>query len=900
MAQSGLLYTAMGVTLILFIALMLGISYLFYLSIRESLEIRFQNLDLVTELTRAKKRQEAINRELAAEVAQRRRAEKAVRRSERRFMLHVQRTPCAIIEWDPDLRVVAWNPAAERIFGYSLEDARERYALDLIAHPDDRKSLAAAWHELLAGRGATHQISQNITKDSRTIVCEWYNTRLVDEQGVIMGVTSLVQDITQRRRTEAALEEREALARAVINSLPASIAVIDRAGMVMSLNDAWQRSPDAYSSPLLKRVLVGTNCLVACRQAAAHDKTVQQVLDALKAVLDGTGGEFTLEYPRRGLTQTQWFMVAVSPLKNGRGGAVVSHINITQHKQAEEQPLLAAVFENTNEGILILNARRRIVAVNRAFTRITGYTPEDVMLRTPTSLASDRHGRPFYKHLWRSLKTAGQWQGEVWAHRKNGEVYPTWLGVNAVRRESGASTRYVVVFSDITRLKEAEQDLYQLAYKDALTGLPNRALFRERLQHALSRAQRYGTRVALMFLDLDHFKRVNDTFGHGIGDHLLKQVAVRLTHCVRKSDTVARLGGDEFTVLLEHLDHSQDAAGVAQKIVKTLSQPFLLDAHEVQGSVSIGISVYPDDGDTESALLRNADAAMYRVKEQGRARYQFYSAEMNVYSRERLWLEANLRKALERGELQLRFQPLVNVADGRLRKVEALLRWCHPGRGWIAPAEFIPFAEETGLIAPIGEWVLREACEKGGAWGASISSELVLAVNLSTYQLRQQNLVGWVVQVLEETDLAPARLELELTENQLMRSTEAAISTLRELRALGVKIAIDDFGTGNCSLGHLQRLPVDAVKIDRSFVADITTDPEDAAIARAIIAIAHNLKLEVVAEGVETAEQLKLLRDWQCDTAQGYYFSQPLPGEELSRLLTGTAYLWPGTRGERV
>ncbi len=766
--QGGPLYASMGSMLLLFVAMMIAISHRLYLTIWNSLALRFANLDLLDDLADARDQQAAINRELQAE-------------------------------------------------------------------------------------------------------------------------------IEERQRTQTALEEREALVQAVINSLPASIAVIDQVGTVIEVNHAWQRCADGGSDPLMLRVRAGLNYLSACRNAVLRDRRAKQVLDAVEAVLQGRDTEFAIEYPHDGPTGAQWSMVCVNRLKSARGGAVVSHIDITHRKQAEERLLLAAVFENANEGILIVGHRWRIVAVNKAFTRITRYMAQETLDRPVSALVSYRHGRAFFRELWTSLRRTGHWQGEVWARRKSGEPYPAWLGVNAVRDASGAISRYVAIFSDITRLKEAERDLYHLAYKDTLTELPNRVLFRERLQHALTQAQRHGLRVGLLFLDLDRFKLVNDTLGHDIGDRLLQQVAARLSHCVRAGDTVARLGGDEFTVILEQIDQGEDAATVAQKVAEALSQSFIVEGNEIYTSASIGISVFPNDADAPSTLIKNADAAMYRAKEQGRARHQFYSADLNAYSRERLWLDANLRRALERGELELYYQPLVSVADGTIKKLEALLRWHHPERGWIPPADFIPVAEETGLIVPLGEWVLREACSKvcrhdGALISFGIGSDSatpILAVNLSAHQLRQRSLVPLLTRLREETGADSLRLELELTESQLMQNTEVALDTLHALKELGVRIAIDDFGTGYSSLSYLKRFPVDVVKIDRSFVADITHDGEDAAIVRAVIAIAHTLKLEVVAEGVETIQQLALLREWQCDTAQGYYFSPPLTSTELTRLLQG-------------
>ena len=438
---------------------------------------------------------------------------------------------------------------------------------------------------------------------------------------------------------------------------------------------------------------------------------------------------------------------------------------------------------------------------------------------------------------------------------------------------------------DIEERKQAERSIRHMAHHDSLTGLPNRALFRDRLSHAMAQADRYQQKLAVMFLDLDRFKAINDTLGHNVGDQLLRIAAERLRTCVRDCDTVARLGGDEFTVIVEDILDSQTASIVAQKIIDTFTQPFNLHGHEVFVTTSIGITVYPDDDEQLDNLLRNADAAMYRAKECGRNNFQFYVADMNVRARERLMLENALRRALVREEFALVYQPRVDLHTGRVIGAEALLRWRHPELGLIPPTEFIPILEETGMIIPVGEWVLREACRQNRAWQVMELPPVRVAVNLSARQFVQRDLAGMIEQLLLGAGLSPAYLELEITEELLLEHNHANITILNRLRDLGVHISIDDFGTGYSSLSYLKRLPINTLKIDKSFVRDITRDSDGAAIASAIIAMACNLRLNVLAEGVETEEQLSFLRAQGCNEIQGFSFSHPLSADEFEKLL---------------
>ncbi|HSV29660.1 MAG TPA: EAL domain-containing protein [Candidatus Omnitrophota bacterium] len=546
--------------------------------------------------------------------------------------------------------------------------------------------------------------------------------------------------------------------------------------------------------------------------------------------------------------------------------------------------LARKVIEASLDAVLICNPQGLIEFVNPAFTQLTGYAAEEVLGKAPSILKSGRHDQAFYKEMWERLATDGVWQGEIWNKRKDGEIYPEWLTINVIRDDSGAITQYASIFTDITERKRTEERIKNLAYFDVLTGLPNRRLFTDRLQVAIANAHRHGGRLAIMFLDLDLFKRINDTLGHGIGDRVLVETAQRIGHCIREGDTVARLGGDEFVVLLPELDHVEDVAKLAERVITHVKQPFLVDGHELYVTTSIGIAVYPDDGTSHETLVKNADTAMYRAKDLGRNSYQLYTPAMNARSFERLAMESSLRHALTRHEFILAYQIKADLTTGRISGVEALVRWRHPDMGLVSPAEFIPLAENMGLISDIGRWVLREACRQCKAWHDMGLPPVRIAVNVSALQFREDDVPAMVRDALGETGLPPQYLELELTESVLMQRVDEVSQILRELRSMGVHVSIDDFGTGYSSLSYLKRMPIDALKIDRSFVHDITEDGDGAEIVSTIINLAHNLKLRAVAEGVETVEQADFLRSKGCDEIQGFLISRPVSSEDLVSL----------------
>lgn len=551
---------------------------------------------------------------------------------------------------------------------------------------------------------------------------------------------------------------------------------------------------------------------------------------------------------------------------------------------AHETHLIAKVMDHLAEAVVILDAEFRVASVNPAFTAITGYTAKDVTGRAPPFLPALRRDKGLYAAMRTALAGAGRWEGEVWDARRNGEAYAERLSIAAIA-DAGGVRHYAAVITDVTRRKADEERIRYQANFDALTGLPNRALFLDRLSQALPTMARAGARLGLMFIDLDGFKLVNDTLGHDLGDHLLREAAARLGKCVRSGDTVARLGGDEFTVIMPNLHEPRDAPLVATRVLEALAKPFDLNGHEAFVSASIGITVFPDDARDANGLLRNADTAMYRAKEQGKANFQFFTAELNREVKERLIVKNGLSKALERGEFSLYYQPKLDLKSGRITSVEALMRWHNRDLGMVSPARFIPVLEETGLVVEVGAWAIRTACAQHKAWKEAGLPPVRVAVNLSARQLREISFVTVFERALKESGVGPEGLEIEITESMLMSDSARTVVALRDLSDMGVRIAMDDFGTGYSSLSYLRRFPIDTIKIDRSFVADIVSNPDDAEIIRTIITMGQTLNRWVVAEGVETEEQMALLKSYTCDEIQGYYLSPPLPADKLTRFL---------------
>jgi diguanylate cyclase (GGDEF)-like protein/PAS domain S-box-containing protein len=690
-------------------------------------------------------------------------------------------------------------------------------------------------------------------------------------------VLAMVHDVTGERRTEA---QRRQLASAV-EQAGDSVLITDVGGFIEYVNPAFERNTGWRREEVVGRT-------PALLKSGRHDKVFYQKLwDTLKR-----GEVFRAVFVNRRKDGSLFHEEkAITPLKDAAGR--ITHFvsagrDITERKQAEDKiARLGRILDDSSNEIYVFSGDDlRFLQVNHGAQRNLGYGMGELRNLTPLDLKPE-FTRESFETLIAPLRSGEKERlGFTTVHRRrNGSTYPVEVQLQLMRHESPPV--FVAIIQDITERLQAEARLNFLAYHDVLTGLPNRTLLIERLRQAMADADRVQRLVVVMFLDIDRFKVVNDTLGHPAGDALLVSAAERLSATLRAGDTVARLGGDEFTIVLANVAHVDDVARVARKILDCFVQPFRIGDRDVYTSTSIGITLYPFDVQEPEGLLKNADAAMYHAKEHGRANFQFFTAELNARAERRLRLETALRTALDKNQISLHYQPQVDTKTGRITGMEALARWTHPELGSVSPAEFIPLAEETGLILPIGEWVLREACRQVKAWHATkfSFSKMQVAVNISGKQLHQRDFADLVLRVLEETKLDPRYLDLELTESLLMKDAEGIADAMHMLHDLGVSFSVDDFGTGYSSLAYLKRFPIDILKIDRSFVRDLATDPNDVAIVRTIIAMAHTLGMRVVAEGVETHEQLRFLRAQDCDSTQGYYCSAPLSAGEFSGLL---------------
>jgi len=688
-------------------------------------------------------------------------------------------------------------------------------------------------------------------------------------------------NITERKLAEAALRESEDRFRNIFANAIDGISLADAETKKFTMANPAMARMLGYSSEELLRI-------------GLEDIHPQEDLPYHVAQFDMmVRGERTLvanALIKRKNGSVFYSDIKASPLRIGDKVYLMGFFrDVTERKETEDALRQAAtVFESSHDGVTITDLDGHMLAVNRSFLNITGYTEIEVLGKNPSMLHSGRQKKDFYQNMWASIKADGYWQGEIWNRRKNGETFPEWLTISAVHNEQGETTRYVGVFSDLSRLKQSETQLEHLAHYDPLTDLPNRLLLQSHLAHALAQAQRHQRQVGVLYLDLDRFKNINESLGYPIGDELLIVLTERLAMRIRSEDMLARLGGDEFLLVLGHIEGPEDAANMARTVLELLAQPFVLSSkQEVYIGASIGISVSPDDGSSADEMIQHADSAMHQAKKLGRNTYRFYTESLTRAAGEHLELENRLRHAIGNNQLRVYYQPQVDIATGRIIGAEALVRWQDPERGLIQPVHFISLAEETGLIGSIGEFVLKETCLQGMRWIKAGLPFLTLAVNLSPHQFMRGNIAELVSKVLAETGFPADRLELELTESALMDQEEEAVKMLHLLRAQDIRLAIDDFGTGYSSLSYLKRFPLDILKIDKSFVDDIPFHQDDMEIAATIIAMGHILGFKVLAEGVETAEQLAFLQAKGCDMYQGYLTSPPVPAEEFEKLLKG-------------
>ena len=706
-----------------------------------------------------------------------------------------------------------------------------------------------------------------------------------DQERVLLGNALAVNSdelTAANQRLRAQSEQEHAQLRGVIDSIPDLIYFKTPEGIYLGCNQAFER----YAG-LPESSIVGNTALSIFDSATAlkvRSRDTEMLASGKAMVCEEwvtypDGGNICLEVLR-----TPYFNSAGSVI-----GLIGIGRNITERKRLEEERRLAAlVYQHTAEGMLVTDADYHIIAINPACARITGYELQEVLGKSPNIFNSGRQDQYFYDSMWEAINGVGYWHGEMWDRRKNGEIYAKSITINQLLGDDDSLHGYVVLFSDITEKKQSEELIWKQANFDMLTGLPNRRMFRDRLAQEIKKERRAGLSLALLFIDLDHFKEVNDTHGHLVGDDLLIEVARRIRECTRDSDTVARLGGDEFTVILTQLEDSKFAEVVAQKIINCMAEPFVLGEDVVYVSASIGITLYPDDAIEVEQLLKNADQAMYAAKNMGRSRFSYFTYTLQLAVQNRVRLIHDLRMALAAGQFRVYFQPIVHLATGRIHKAEALLRWDHPERGMIGPAEFIPLAEESGLIIEIGDWVFREATRWLNRWHGIVPHGFQISVNASPVQFRTEGNIPhdtWSDH-LNRLGIPGTAVIIEITEGLLLDADPDIVNRLLRFRDAGIQVAIDDFGTGYSSLAYLKKFDIDYLKIDQSFVRMLGTDNNDRALCEAIIVMAHKLGLGVIAEGVETEEERQWLIDAGCDSMQGFLISEPVTPERFELLLS--------------
>ncbi|MEG1042307.1 MAG: EAL domain-containing protein [Pseudomonas sp.] len=815
-----------------------------------------------------------INRRLSSEISRRIALEQELRSSEYHYRGLVE--SLSAIAWEADANDFTYSyvsPHAEDLLGYPQSEWLRPGFWRSIIHPDDAL-WAQAFCDSETAAGRDHSLEYRVIRaDGRSL---WVRDIVsLIEHGHKPVMRGLMIDISETKNAEEALRLSEQKFAKAFHASPDGLLLSRQSdGLLIEVNEGFCRLTGFDSHMSLDHTTLDLGIWVNLNER-------RRLLDMLQR--DGFVRDFSCHI-RRSDGQIRLCELSARPLPIAGVDCMLTIArDITErHLMQEKLQLAATVFENTAEGVLITDTEQRISAVNRAFSEITGYSEFEALGQTPRLLASGQHDSAFYVAMWHQLNAEGHWQGEIYNRRKNGELYPSWLTISAVRNSERLITHFVAVFADISSLKHAQAKLDYQAHHDPLTGLPNRTLFESRLQAALTCAQSSKRQGAVLFLDLDRFKHINDSLGHPVGDLLLKGIAQRLKEQVRDIDTVARLGGDEFIILLPGLHQPSDASLIANKLLACFAAPFQAGEHEFFTSASIGTSLYPQDGSDVASLIRNADAAMYRSKAKGRNRVESYTRDLTAQASERIALEHELRRAIERDELSLNFQPKLSLKTQTLVGAEALIRWTHPMFGEVPPEHFIALAEENGMILQLGDWVLEHACRQMQVWKKHYQAFGPLSVNLAGAQLRQPGLIKRIEYLLKTHQLNAGDLQLEITENFIMSQAEESLAVLHQLKHLGVQLAIDDFGTGYSSLSYLKRLPLDILKIDQSFIRGLPDDPHDAAIARAIIALGRSMQLTIIAEGVENQPQQQFLAAEGCEQIQGYIVSLPLPADAFA------------------
>lgn len=789
----------------------------------------------------------------------------------------------AVVSMDKNGKIITWNSQAERIFGYSQLQAMGREVSELII-PRSHRNAHKAGMMRFAETGESLMLNNHIeTQGMRADGSEFpvEITVIRRTQNHQPCFTAYIRDLTERKKVEALLRESEEKFRLFVHYSPSAIAMFDHEMRYLAHSHRW-----LVDYRLAEKELIGRSHYDVFPDLPERWKELHQ--RSLAGAIEKSDADV---FPREDGTidWVRWEMHPWLKSDGNIGGIIIFSEVITDRKHAENELRIAATAFESNEAILVTDTQKNILKVNQAFTRITGYTAEESIGNTPNILKSGKQSKQFYDNMWESLNQDKFWQGEIWNRRKNGDVYPEWLSISAVTDANGQVSHYVAAFTDMSAIKESEEIIHNLSYYDSLTHLPNRFLMLERLKQTLMSHALKNRHSAVLFVNLDNFRTLNDSKGHAMGDSLLLAVTSHLQAIIHSDDMVARIGSDEFVVLLDKLNSVENLAAIqaetiAKRVLLAINQPFDLQGFEYQCSASIGIALFCGGEMTADELFRQAEMAMHQAKETERNTISFFDSEIQRALELRVQLETSMRKALN-DQYRLYYQIQVNE-NGKATGAETLIRWHHPEQGIISPSDFIPLAEKTGLILSIGQWVLETACTQLKIWERNLDTQhLILAVNVSAKQFRQSDFVDSVLNVLEKTGANPEKLKLELTESMLVDDIDDIIEKMQVLRNKGVKFSLDDFGTGFSSLAYLKRLPLNQLKIDQSFVREARTSSRDTAIVHAIIALGRSLDMDIIAEGVETEEDRKFLAAQGCNDYQGYFFSKPIPIEKFEELL---------------
>lgn len=810
------------------------------------------------------------------DVTERRKERQELLRTKAEFEAIFNSNADAIVYADQDRNIVMINPAVTTIFGYSSDELLGQKTVMLYANPDDFLDQGKKRFSIEASREQPIYEIEYRRKDGSTFIGETLGTKVTDANGNVLGFIGSIRDVTTVRQEQNELNRLKSTLDRTLDSVfmfdPDSLFFfyVNQGGM----NQVGYTSEEMYNKKVID--------IKPDYDESSFRKLVEPLVSGLRDSL-------TLESRHRHKDghdiPVEIFLQYIAP--EGESPRFVAFVqDLTQRKSSEAQmQKLSTALEQSADAVVITDDQGIIEYINPAFEITTGYQKKELIGRRVNILKSGKQDAAFYKNLWETISSGKVFRNILINQKKDGSLYYEEKTITPLKDEKGKINHYISTGKDITERMESQQRLQYLAHHDVLTELPNRALFVDRLEHALSGMRDKDAKLAIIFLDLDRFKVINDTLGHTAGDITLQTIARRLQKCVRKGDTIARLGGDEFAVIIEGIKDINNITTVVQKILVDFAQPFFIDHQELFVTTSIGISFAPVDGDDAQTLLKNADIAMYRAKDLGRNTYQYYSSDMSARAFEKLSLETDLRYALERKQFELHYQPQVDISSGKIIGMEALLRWNHPDLGLVSPVDFIPLLEETGLMVPVGEWLIQSACQQAARWQNISTHSLRMSINISARQFNDPRLISTLSQSLEDTRLDPNLLEVEITESVIMQDDKWTRETFKALSDINVRFAIDDFGTGYSSLSYLKRFPIDTLKIDRSFIRDISNDPDDKIIVQTIIAMAESMYLQVIAEGVETEEQKEFLQQHGCNIVQGYLFYKPAPANQIEQIL---------------